>query len=393
MPLAPSLRLSVAGPSSPPRLRTASLTNASRRASSGPAKRQGIRPTRALFDSTNYILRSVKRGPGEEVLNPQRYGPAGLTISAFQHKGDRRTQEDRYVVVPHLEWGTPRQVRMSGPPSAFFGIFDGTVGDFASENAKELVIPTLLESPNWQAIPHALGVRSTDSRPSETERLAESAMHDLYRSVDEGVLSRCARSGKHYATCTSVTLCVIGDLLVVGHLGDSRIVFGKVVESSCGSQILVGEHMTTDHKPDDIEERDRIERSGGMVERLQNHGNKPFIRGGDFMMRKALGEQPMQLQYSRAFGGKDLKMFGLSSVPDVRVIRMGSGSYQQVRMAILASDGLWDVVDAQTAVEKAEEAAVRGDNPAEELVRLVLLEQSRRRARADNITCICVFFD
>ena len=29
-----------------------------------------------------------------------------------------------------------------------------------------------------------------------------------------------------------------------------------------------------------------------MVERLQNHGNKPFIRGGDFMMRKAGDELP-----------------------------------------------------------------------------------------------------
>ena len=29
----------------------------------------------------------------------------------------------------------------------------------------------------------------------------------------------------------------------------------------------------------------------------------------------------MQLQYSRAFGGKDLKIFGLSSNPDVKVYK------------------------------------------------------------------------
>lgn len=45
-----------------------------------------------------------------------------------------------------------------------------------------------------------------------------------------------------------------------------------------------------------------VQRNGGSVEYLHNHNNKPFIRGGDFAFRKSRGEQPMQLQYSRAFG-------------------------------------------------------------------------------------------
>ena len=40
-------------------------------------------------------------------------------------------------------------------------------------------------------------------------------------------------------------------------------------------------------------------------------------RGGDFFRRQAAGEHPKQLNYSRAFGGKDLKMFGLSVEPDI----------------------------------------------------------------------------
>merc|ERR1719476_1243788 len=114
---------------------------------------------------------------------------------------------------------------------------------------------------------------------------------------------------------------------------------------------MVGEQLTNDHKPDLDEERTRIERSGGMVERLPNHNNKPFIRGGDFLMRKALGEQPMQLQYSRAFGAKDLKIFGLSSIPDVRLIRFQRDpAYRSIRFLILASDGLRDVIPTQQAV-------------------------------------------
>lgn len=55
--------------------------------------------------------------------------------------------------------------------------------------------------------------------------------------------------------------------------------------------------------------------SGGSLAYL--HGGKPFIRGGDFTERQARGERPMQLNYSRAFGGKDLKPYGLLAVPDI----------------------------------------------------------------------------
>jgi hypothetical protein len=55
---------------------------------------------------------------------------------------------------------------------------------------------------------------------------------------------------------------------------------------------------------------------------LHHHNNKPFIRGGDFDRRKASGERVMQLQYSRAFGGKDLKPFGLSAEPGVRQVAL-----------------------------------------------------------------------
>ena len=44
--------------------------------------------------------------------------------------------------------------------------------------------------------------------------------------------------GQHYATCTSVTVLLVGDLLVVGHLGDSRVVL--VQETEPGSGTFVG---------------------------------------------------------------------------------------------------------------------------------------------------------
>lgn len=137
-----------------------------------------------------------------------------------------------------------------------------------------------------------------------------------YKTTDAQLIRSCMEvGGQDYTSCTSVTAVILGDLLSVAHLGDSKIVLGREMNG-----VLVGRYLTMDHKPDQPAERARIEKSGGSLAYL--HGGKPFIRGGDFSARQAKGERPMQLNYSRAFGGKDLKMFGLSAEPDIQQIQL-----------------------------------------------------------------------
>jgi protein phosphatase len=316
---------------------------------------------------------------------PTRFPGSPFIVSMFQHMGDRRTQEDRYTVAPNI---LPSAARASGgnQNASFLGVFDGTVGDFTSDNVKDIILPKLLESAGWNQF---WAARESTLGAKEQDRLLEGAVREMYINSDQELLTRCAGKALHYATSTSVTLLMVNDILVVGHLGDSRIAFGMEEEGG----MIRGEQMTQDHKPDLEFERRRIEHSGGMVERLTNHNNKPFIRGGDFLMRKALGEQPMQLQYSRAFGCKDLKMFGLSCEPDVTIIRAGSEKYRRIRFAVLASDGLWDVVTANESMMIVSRAIREGLPPAQALVRVALDERQKRKTRADNVTAIVVQFD
>eukprot|EP00386_Alphamonas_edax_P000940 GDKI01002815.1.p1 GENE.GDKI01002815.1~~GDKI01002815.1.p1 ORF type:complete len:107 (-),score=8.33 GDKI01002815.1:9-329(-) len=64
-------------------------------------------------------------------------------VSCSTNIGSRRYQEDRFTICPTLVKGRD--------DCAFFGVFDGTVGDFASDNVKDLVVPHLVNSPAWQA--------------------------------------------------------------------------------------------------------------------------------------------------------------------------------------------------------------------------------------------------
>lgn len=317
------------------------------------------------------------------IFSPRNFPNTTFKVSAFSHIGGRKSQEDRFTVAPQLV--------ENEKDCALVGVFDGTVGDFASENVKDLVVPTLLASPKWKAFVDRLE-RLQGDRPAEEDLdNLKGAIVEMYKESDEQLLHLCAQEQKHYAACTSVTALIVGGLIAVGHLGDSRIVVGVDPESSENSGDrsvpVIGEFVTNDHKPDLPAERERIEQSGGSVEYLHNHNNKPFIRGGDFTMRKSLGESPMQLQYSRAFGGKDLKMFGLSNTPDVNVIPIKPAT----RWVILASDGLWDVCNAQQAALVAHQARQMGRSPAEALVRAALQEQDRRNTSSDNVTAVCVY--
>jgi len=101
-----------------------------------------------------------------------------------------------------------------------------------------------------------------------------------------------------------------------------------------------------------------------------------------------MGDRPMQLNYSRAFGGKDLKMYGLSVHPDVKTIQLKKSH----RVVVLASDGLWDVVSQERACRVALEEHAQGRHAAEALVNLGL-SQLQAVGSVDNVTVVCVFFN
>ena len=167
-----------------------------------------------------------------------------------------------------------------------------------------------------------------------------------------------------------MTVVIAGSKLHVAHVGDSRAALGSVAPATMGggaigarAPTLVARFLTRDHKPDLPNERSRIEAAGGSVAFLPPNG-KPFIRGGDFLERHAAKEHPMQLNYSRALGGKDLVPYGLSAVPDISTISITSAD----RVLVVASDGLWDVCSPEFAVEHVLRSHRLGRNPSAELV-------------------------
>eukprot|EP00466_Bigelowiella_natans_P020987 jgi/Bigna1/47740/estExt_Genewise1.C_170143 len=241
-------------------------------------------------------------------------------------KGRRPYMEDAFVCLPKLS------ATMVGR-LAFFGVYDGHGGDKASNYLSRYLHVLVLSSVRFPSEPVA-------------------ALMEAFQKIEES-WSQIALVSKLRDGSTASVVMILKGTLYVANLGDSRVVL-----SSQGEALP----LTKDHKPNDPDERKRIESLGGFV----NH------RRGTFRLNNVLST-------SRAIGNLSLKPY-VSSVPDV-VRRKIS---QEDNFLIVASDGLWDVISSQDAVD----ICARQRNVKEASVALV--EEAISRSGQDNITAIVV---
>ncbi|KAL9677409.1 hypothetical protein QQ045_005638 [Rhodiola kirilowii] len=239
--------------------------------------------------------------------------------------GKRSSMEDYYEA---------KLDNVNGQIVGLFGVFDGHGGIRAAEFVKQNLFSNLMKHPKF----------TTDIK---------SAIADAYNHTDSEFLESEKNQARD-AGSTASTAVLVGDQLLVANVGDSRVVMCRD-----GNAIAV----SRDHKPDQTDERQRIEDAGG------------------FVMWAGVWRVGGVLAVSRAFGDRLLKQYVVAD-PDIQEEKVDSS----LEFLILASDGLWDVVTNQEAVEMvkpiqdAEEAAKR------------LVTEAYQRGSADNITCIVVRF-
>ncbi|KAD4179505.1 hypothetical protein E3N88_28096 [Mikania micrantha] len=156
------------------------------------------------------------------------------------------------------------------------------------------------------------------------------------------------------AGSTASTAILVGDRLLVANVGDSRAVICR------GGKAFA---VSRDHKPDQSDERQRIENAGGFV-----------MWAGTWRVGGVLA-------VSRAFGDKLLKQYVVAD-PEIQEEKVDNS----LEFLILASDGLWDVVSNDEAV-----AMVRPIESPEDASKM-LMQEASQRGSADNITVVVVRF-
>lgn len=168
--------------------------------------------------------------------------------------------------------------------------------------------------------------------------------------------------------------------------------------------------LTVDHKPESIEERRRIEASGGKVMEKQGIHRVVWFRPkhpqSGMVRRNTRYDEIPFLAVGRSLGdlwsyNKKTNQFMVSPEPDVAVIEIDSLHH---KCLVFGTDGLWNMVDPQQAVDLFYECEkINADNkqkgiqnwrnPARYLVDTALSKWSENRLRSDNTTVICIAID
>ncbi|RLM69456.1 hypothetical protein C2845_PM17G05280 [Panicum miliaceum] len=263
--------------------------------------------------------------------------------------GPRHAMEDAYSVVTHKNGGGDSQL-------AFYGVFDGHGGraavDFVSERLGKNVVATVL----------AAGEESRDeasSSATEEDDAVSAAIRAAYLATDSELLAQ--HQGASGGACAATALVKGGDLYVA-HLGDCRVVLSR--DGGAASA------LTADHTCAAEGERARIERGGGFVSRSGS---------GVWRVQGSLA-------VSRSFGDAGLKRWVLAE-PAVARVPLRAGC----EFLVVASDGLWDKVSNQEAVDvvsRSRNAAAAASSVARSCAELV--DMARRRGSRDDVTVMVV---
>ncbi|XVE99791.1 hypothetical protein REPUB_Repub03eG0231400 [Reevesia pubescens] len=252
----------------------------------------------------------------------------GGAYSVYCKRGRRGKMEDRYSAVIDFN-GDSKQ--------AFFGVYDGHGGSKAAEfTAKNLDKKVLAE----------VSKRSGDA--------IEDVIREAYLTTDMDFLKEDVGGG----TCC-VTAMIHKGNLVVSNAGDCRAVL---------SRNGVAEALTSDHQPSRQDERDRVEALGGFVDCCH----------GVWRIQDSLA-------VSRAIGDKHVKQWVIAE-PETKMLKIKP----ECEFLILASDGLWNKVTNQEAVDLVRPFCVSVDKPNSFSACKKLVELSSWRGSFDDISVLII---
>ncbi|GAX76229.1 hypothetical protein CEUSTIGMA_g3673.t1 [Chlamydomonas eustigma] len=193
------------------------------------------------------------------------------------------------------------------------------------------------------------------------DTLVEDALRAAFQRTDEEFASDCCAS----MVGTTAVVALLGTKKIwVANCGDSRAIMcraGRCLQ------------LTDDHKPEREDEAARVEKAGGQVLYWNGH--------------RVMGVLAM----SRAIGDHGLRPYVISD-PEISVVNRAEDD----DFMILASDGLWDVMENKEAINLALRCMTRawekgaGRKAAARIAASVLTKAAIDRGSKDNVTVVFV---
>ena len=261
-------------------------------------------------------------------LNAHSMLPAHPTSGYCDIQGRRKVIEDFHTI--HLN---------PSPQYQFYGVFDGHNGNLASKYAASLFHKQLVQRLSDLDDDVMNDINWKDEVHSEMI----DAFHDLHEGIMRAVKSSPGGVMRNSGT-TATILYVTKHAVIVANVGDSRAVLSKGA-SFDGSVTAI--QLTVDHVASSLDERKHIEKLGGFV---SSAGGIDRVNG-TLAVSRSLGDANLAPVLSR------IPHVVAMSTEDIRRQCENNEIITSVEpnnlpcFIVLASDGLWDVMSNEEAVE------------------------------------------
>lgn len=244
-------------------------------------------------------------------------GHTHLHFGMARSKGRRNYMEDVEFVYPNIKISEKELVTI-------FGVLDGHgSADCAQYVAEE--IPSKIT-----ALLRKRGTREAGG--------VEEALYQTFREIDLDYLRTCAGSNAGSTACV-LFLHHQRNTILIANTGDTRAVL-------CHNHIAI--NLSYDRKATDPEEVSRIVRSGGFVKGGRVQGILAVTRAfGDLQLKKVSGYS------SESLSSHSGKQFNPDST-EILICDPEISSFSPItqdEFMIVATDGLWDVMTSQQAVD------------------------------------------
>lgn len=212
------------------------------------------------------------------------------------------------------------------------GYYGDKVSQYIKENFKETINKHLHELFDmYRRKDNSINMNIMTEK-TITSYLSQSSfkkIREIYKSIDTQ-LSEQTYFSVNESGSTLVSLFTLGNTLICANTGDSRCI---LVKKNKYNNKLEIDQMSQDHKPNLVNERKRICKSGGEVVEYRRGGQRPKM----YRVFKKNENYP-GLAVSRSMGDSDAKDAGVISEPEIEKRTID----KSLLFAVLASDGLWD---------------------------------------------------
>jgi len=269
----------------------------------------------------------------------------GIRAAFHSERGKRPRQEDAVTVIMDLsDLGDSLERPYLYQKFAYFGIYDGHSGGMCSKLLQHRLHTKFSQNPHF----------FNDQQKAAIESCL---------ATDEEVCAEL-RGKDDESGSTALFLVIDGrsKKFTVSNVGDCRCVLSR------GGTAI---NLSKDHRVSRKEERERVEKSGGIIKSDRLNG---------------------VLAVTRSFGDTAHKMSSgadaaLTALPELRTEIIT----ERDELVLLATDGLWDVMDSQNAINMVRKSLNKHHKVKEAVKELV--KEAIKLGSVDNVSAVVVVFN